>query len=82
MGRVTKTVSPDGTYSTAQYDAAGNLVAATDAMGRVTQFVYDSRGRLIDTINADGTVTSTAYDGGGRVVATTDALGNTDHLHL
>ena len=77
MGRAVKTVNPDGTFTTVQYDPAGNLVAQTDAMGRVTQFIYDSRNRPIATIRPDGTVVRTEYDGGGRVVGQTDALGNT-----
>ena len=41
MGRVIETINPDGTYTTDGYDAAGNLVASTDAMGRVTQYIYN-----------------------------------------
>ena len=77
MGRVVKTISPDGTYTTDEYDAAGNVVASTDAMGRVTQSVYDSHDWQTATIEPDGSVLLTQYDGGGRVVARTDALGNT-----
>ena len=77
MRRVIKSMSADGTYTTSQYDAAGNLVAQTDAMGRVTSYVYDSRNRCIATIQPDGSVVRTEYDGGGRVVGTTDARGNT-----
>ena len=82
MGRVTKTVNPDGTYTTDQYDAVGNLVTQTDAMGRVTQFIYDRRGRQIATIRPDGTIVTTSYNGGGRVIAQTDALGNTTRSRL
>ena len=46
-------------------------------MGRVTQYVYDSRGWQIAMIQPNGSVTITEYDGGGRVVATIDANGNT-----
>ena len=46
-------------------------------MGRVTQYVYDSRNRQIAVIQPHGSVLRTEYDGGGRVVATTDANGNT-----
>ena len=77
MGRTTKTINPDGTYMTAQYDPAGNLVAQTDAMGHVTQSVYDNRSREIATIRPDGTVVRAEYNGGGRVVGATDAVGNT-----
>ena len=37
MGPVVANVGPDGTYTTAQYDPAGNNDDTTDAMGRVTQ---------------------------------------------
>ena len=79
MGRTTKTISPDGTFTTERYDAAGNLIYSTDAMGRVTQFVYDSRNRRIATIRPNGSVLLTEYDGGGRIVGQTNALGNTTH---
>ena len=77
MQRVTKGTAADGTYSIAEYDPTGNVVFATDALGRVTQNFYDARGRLYATIGADDTVVTVRDDGGGRVVATTDALGNT-----
>jgi YD repeat-containing protein len=77
MGRVIKTANPDGTYRTVHYDAAGNLVAATDAMGNVAQSVYDGRNRPIAILQADGAAVRTTYDGGGRVVGLTDARGNT-----
>jgi RHS repeat-associated protein len=77
LGHVVKTVNPDGTYTTAEYDPDGNLVYATDAMGRVTQYIYDALDRQIAVINPDSSVTRTEYDGGGRVVGQTDANGNT-----
>jgi len=77
MGRVVKKTLPDGTYTTSSYDASGNMVASTDALGRVTQYVYDDRNRAVQTIRADASVVSTGYDGGGRIVRTTDALGHT-----
>ena len=75
-GRVVKTINPDGTYTTDEYDSVGNLVYSTDAMGRVTQYIYNSRDEQIATIRPDGSVLTTEYDGGGRIVATTDANGN------
>jgi len=77
MNRVTKIVNADGTYRTMQYDGAGNVIAQTDELGRVTRFIYDPRNRLVATILPDGTTVSSQYDGGGRTVATTDAQGNT-----
>ena len=95
LNRAIKSVTADGTYTTAEFDPAGNLVYATDAMGRVTQFVYDSRNRQIAVIgptvggagSAGGTgsaqsasVVRTQYNGGSRVVAATDANGNTSRF--
>jgi RHS repeat-associated protein len=80
MNRAVKVVNGDGTYHTIQYDGAGNVVAQTDELGRVTQFVYDLRNRLVTTIRPDGTTVSSQYNGGGLVVASTDALGNTTHF--
>jgi len=77
MNRVTKIVNADGTYRTMQYDGAGNVIAQTDELGRVTRFIYDPRNRLVATILPDGTTVSSQYDGGGRTVAATDAQGNT-----
>ena len=79
MQRVWKTLNVDGTYTTAQYDAAGNLVFQTDELGRVTRYVYDDRNRCIAVIRPDDTILRTIYDGGGRVVAEVDAVGNTTH---
>ena len=77
MGRLLKTVNPDGTMRTSAYDAAGNLDVATDELGRVFQSVYDARNRPIAAILPDGSTLRTVYDGGGHVVQTVDALGNT-----
>jgi uncharacterized delta-60 repeat protein/RHS repeat-associated protein len=77
LGRTVRTTNADGTYTTEQYDPRGNVIYSTDAMGRVTQYVYDSLNRRIETINPDGSATRTEYDGGGRIVGETDANGNT-----
>ncbi len=66
-----------------QYDAVGNRISETDALGRVTRYVYDERGLLIATILPDGTPdddadnprTATQYDAAGNVVAEIDQLG-------
>jgi RHS repeat-associated protein len=59
----------------AEYDAAGNQTATTDADGNRTEFVYDADGRLTSTVFADGTSTHVQYDGLGDVMARIDQAG-------
>ena len=49
------------------YDAVGNLVTVTDALGRVTQYRYDALNRRTDTIDAAGARSTTQYDADGNV---------------
>jgi RHS repeat-associated protein len=66
---------PQATSST--FDANGNELTRTDALGRTTEFVHDAQDQLIETIYPDGTRTQTSYDDAGNVIASTDALGRT-----
>lgn len=75
-GREIKTIDPIGNYSTKTYDAKGQLVAVTDALGRTERYEYDAAGRKIKTIDGEGNVAETTYDLEGRVIAVTDPLGN------
>jgi RHS repeat-associated protein len=75
--REVKTIDPLGNYSTKTYDARGQVIAVTDALGRTERYEYDPAGRKIKTLDAEGNVTETAYDLEGRVLAVTDPLGNT-----
>jgi YD repeat-containing protein len=45
-GNVVKTIFPDHTFITAQYDGQGRKTAETDPMGRTRHFEYDGAGRL------------------------------------
>jgi RHS repeat-associated protein len=67
------------------YDAAGNVITQTDALGRVTRTWYDSLNRPI-TVTHNYTTTGlsddqtnlttvTAYDASGNAVASRDPLG-------
>lgn len=57
------------------YDAAGNLVNATDAEGNTTQFQYDALNRLVQVTDpADGVRRST-FDDRGNMIAVEDANG-------
>jgi len=58
-----------------EYNADGQLVWSSDAMGHVTRNVYDTLGRLAYHIAPDGAVTRNDYDTDGRVVRTTTFAG-------
>jgi len=88
-GRRTHVTEPaiDGSTATTvtAYDAAGQRIAVTDALGRTTRFAYDAAGRLTTTIHPDAGPddgndannprTRVAYDALGRKVAETDPDG-------
>lgn len=57
------------------YDAAGNLVASVDAMGRRTERTFDAANRLVATRSPSGAVQRTVYDDAGRIVQQVDARG-------
>jgi len=65
--------------TTRAYDAAGNVIQATDAAGHAVSYKYDEDGRQVeadDTVNGQARETQAAYDAAGRVVKTVDALGH------
>ena len=51
------------------YDAAGDLVAVTDADGQTTRYGYDADGQRILTVDPAGDVTKVTYDAAGRVLS-------------
>ncbi|HVJ61996.1 MAG TPA: RHS repeat-associated core domain-containing protein, partial [Tahibacter sp.] len=58
------------------YDAAGNLVSRTDALGRTTLFGYDALGRLQSQTDALSGATRFEYDALDNPTRVTDASGN------
>jgi RHS repeat-associated protein len=60
--------------TTNTYDAAGNQLSTTNALGKTTSFSYDPRGLLLTITDARGKVTSFAYDSSGNLTDKTDAL--------
>ena len=54
--------------TTYTYNAAGNVVTTTDALGHVTTDTYDAMGRVTSETDAAGNVTEYAYDAEGRQV--------------
>ncbi len=68
-------VSPNSGVAILQFDAAGNVIALTDAMGRKTTFLWDPDGRLTGISDpAHGRLTF-RYGPSGALLARTDALG-------
>ena len=61
--------------SSTAYDAAGRVLAATNALGYVTRYEYDAVGRQTAVIDALTNRTDNAYDVGGQLRFTTNALG-------
>ena len=59
------------------YNELGELVAATDAKGRVTQYEYDDAGRRIAVVLPGGERASTTYDELGNIASYTDFNGET-----
>lgn len=52
------------------YDAQGNRVATTNALGHVTEFTaHDAFGRVLREVSPNGLVTTREYDSRGRLVA-------------
>jgi len=80
LGRVKRVIeySESGElYTDYQYNAAGDLLTVTDAMGNVTSMSYDSLGRKIGMIDPDMGSWHYIYDANGNLITQTDANGDT-----
>ncbi len=76
MGRLTRTIYPDGTSTSTQYDASGLPRFETDEMGRITERRYDAAGRLNYISDPLGATTRYVYDLVGNVTALIDPNGH------
>ncbi len=78
-GLVATTTEATGTTSAAvtanTYDDAGQLIAATDPVGNVTQFTLDSIGDTVATTNALGNTSRSVYNLDGELTDTFDPTG-------
>ena len=63
------------------YDAAGRVLAQTNAASQVTRYEYDQAGRKTAAIDALGNRSEWEYDAGGRIAVARDPLGREVH-HL
>ncbi len=59
------------------YDADGNQLSHTDALGNTRQFTYDRFGNQTGIIDARGHAESAIYDANGNTLSDTDRLGAT-----
>jgi RHS repeat-associated protein len=80
-GRRTQTIrilSPDRRETTSTgYDANGQTISSTDALGRSTLYAYDKLNRLTQTTDALGGQTKYTYDARDNLLSLTDANQNT-----
>lgn len=76
VGRIASTLLPDGNVIDYTYDVGGDLASVTDAVGDVTELVYDESHRLV-SYNVEGRapVATASYDVDGRLIAVEDASG-------
>jgi YD repeat-containing protein len=65
LGRVVDTqvyLNGQATHSRTAYDAYGNVISESDAMGRTKTHVYGAFGRLLQDIDEDGNIIAYGYD--------------------
>ncbi|MDW8265945.1 MAG: FG-GAP-like repeat-containing protein, partial [Gemmataceae bacterium] len=81
FGRVMRITYAHGTPQEAsrrfEYDAAGNVTAEIDELGRRTEFEYDPMNRVTVVRDALGQETRFTYDANGNRVTEVDRRGNT-----
>jgi YD repeat-containing protein len=56
--------------TTTEYNAKGDVIKVTDALGNVTQMAYDANGQKTQEIDALGRVTKYVYSDGGQLLET------------
>ncbi len=74
-GRLLRTIFPDATTTSQEWNPNGQRTASTDALARRTTYDYDELGRLNKTTYPDATTETLAYDAENHRTSRTDALG-------
>lgn len=63
LGRLIRQHAADGQLQASYvYDVGGNMISATDALGRATTYEYDALNRAVKTTDAKGGSTRVAYN--------------------
>jgi len=75
-GKLTSIVDRNGNTLTLLYDGE-RLASVTDAVGRVTSFLYNPNGLVSQIVDPIGRTASFTYDYNGNLMAATDMAGNT-----
>jgi RHS repeat-associated protein len=73
LGVATKT-DPDGHVTTDTYDADGNELTTSDALGNTTTFTYNGFNEVTSKETPLGETTSYSYDGNGNLLTISDPL--------
>ncbi|GAA1493542.1 DUF6531 domain-containing protein [Curtobacterium herbarum] len=76
-GLLVRAVDPTGVTLDLDHDAAGELVAVTNAVGDTARIERDSAGRAVASISPTGARTEYRHDAAGQVVARRDPDGAT-----
>lgn len=78
--RPLRTIHPDGSSESSEYDGQGRMVRHTDALGVITTWQYDARGSLLEVVEALGLPEQRAhrysYDEWGYVLTYSRGAGN------
>ncbi len=72
LGIATET-DPDGNVTTDTYDADGNELTTTDALGNISSFIYNGFNEVVSETTPLGNTKSYTYDGNGNLLTTVDA---------
>lgn len=64
----TSVTDPDGHTTTSSYDADGNLLSSTDALGNTTSYVYNALDEVTSETDPDGMLVTYSYDAAGDLL--------------
>ncbi|MCZ6674281.1 MAG: DUF6531 domain-containing protein [Verrucomicrobia bacterium] len=73
---LTEVTYGDGTTESYAYDAAGNLTAQTDQLGKVETATFNGQGQLLTRVNRVGGANSNTYNADGTMATSIDPAGN------
>lgn len=76
--RLTAVIDPDEGLWRIRPDAAGNIVASTDPLGRTTTAAWTDRNDLARITTPSGITTAFGYDDHGWLTSVTEAVGSAD----
>jgi RHS repeat-associated protein len=79
-GQVTKFIDKKGNVTFYDYDAAGNIIRETDALGQKKEFTYGIKNNVTSIKNPDNSNYLYDYDPDGNLLSAIDPLGRTTRL--